>query len=284
MGEVLLTKKIEFAAAHRYHNRNWDAVRNRAVFGACNNEHGHGHNYLLEVTVGGEVDPKTGMVVNLYDLRKVLEQVLEEFDHKHLNLDTPYFHDRIPTTENLAIVLWGIIGRYPGIGRLHAIRVHENEDLLAEVTAEIDAAAAEQARLIRRYHFSAAHHAWASHLSEPDNRRHYGQCSEPNGHNYVLAVSLRGNVSEETGMVTDVAGLDRIVREFVISRLDHRDLNRDPRFGARPTTGENVAATIWDLLHPALPAGLLERVYLAQARDLVFEYSAPALRPTASGR
>jgi 6-pyruvoyl-tetrahydropterin synthase len=82
----------------------------------------------------------------------------------------------------------------------------------------------------------------------------------------------------------EVPVLDRIVREVIINRFDHQDLNRDPRFGARPTTGENVAVTIWDLLNPALPAGLLERISLTQARDLVFDYRTPALRPTASGR
>src|SRR6185295_7037085 len=164
MGDVLLSKKIEFAAAHRYHNPKWDADRNRAVFGACNNEHGHGHNYLLEVTVTGEVDRQSGMVVNLYDLKKALEQVLEQFDHKNLNLDTPYFKDRIPTTENIALVLWSVLAEYRAIGRLETVRVYENEDLFAEITAEMVRAGAgsgSTARLCRRYHFSAAHRAWS---------------------------------------------------------------------------------------------------------------------------
>ena len=102
MASVLLNKRIEFCASHRYHKPEWDAAKNRATFGACNNDPGHGHNYMLEVTVAGEVDPQTGMVVNLFDLKRVLLQVLEEFDHKHLNLDLPYFEHQIPTSENIA--------------------------------------------------------------------------------------------------------------------------------------------------------------------------------------
>ena len=91
MAPVLLTKRIEFAAAHRYIKAEWDEAKNRAVFGPCYNPPAHGHNYMVEVTVLGEVDPKTGMVVNLFDLKRVLLNVLEEFDHKNLNLDMPLF-------------------------------------------------------------------------------------------------------------------------------------------------------------------------------------------------
>src|SRR5690348_6116432 len=102
MGNVRITKRIEFSASHRYHNSAWDEARNAAVFGECNLAHGHGHNYLLEVTIAGSVAPETGMVVNLFDLKQLLLEVLIGFDHKHLNLDTPYFTTRIPTTENIA--------------------------------------------------------------------------------------------------------------------------------------------------------------------------------------
>jgi 6-pyruvoyltetrahydropterin/6-carboxytetrahydropterin synthase len=106
MSTVLLTKRLEFAAAHRYIKPEWDDAKNRAVFGLCYNPPAHGHNYMIEVTVFGEVDSKTGMVVNLFDLKLALLKVLEEFDHKNLNLDIPYFKDQIPTSENLARVLW----------------------------------------------------------------------------------------------------------------------------------------------------------------------------------
>src|SRR4029078_59267 len=96
----------------------------------------HGHNYLLEVTVSGDVDPKTGMVINLFDLKRVLLGVLEEFDHKKLNLELPYFADRIPTSENLARVLWVKLVEQKDIGELHGIRLYEDEDLYADVTKD----------------------------------------------------------------------------------------------------------------------------------------------------
>lgn len=138
MASVLLTKRIEFAAAHRYIKPEWDEAKNRAVFGLCYNPPAHGHNYMVEVTVVGEVDAKTGMVVNLFDLKRILLDVLEEFDHKNLNLDMVYFTDRIPTSENLARLLWTKLEVQKDIGALHTVRLYEDEDLYAEITAEGD--------------------------------------------------------------------------------------------------------------------------------------------------
>jgi 6-pyruvoyltetrahydropterin/6-carboxytetrahydropterin synthase len=133
MTTASLTKTFEFSASHRYHRPEWSDEENRRVFGACANPNGHGHNYLLEVTVDGPIDPVTGMVINLVDVKMVVESVLEEFDHKNLNYDTGYFEQRIPTTENLATVLWDlIVERLPGSARLGAIRLHEDEDLYVD--------------------------------------------------------------------------------------------------------------------------------------------------------
>ncbi|MBI3604037.1 MAG: 6-carboxytetrahydropterin synthase [Nitrospirae bacterium] len=270
MPQVLLTKRIEFAAAHRYHNPAWDAARNRAVFGACNNDPGHGHNYMIEVTVAGEVDPQTGMVVNLYDLKRILKEVLEEFDHKHLNLDTPYFRQTIPTTENIARVLWGILEKQPSIGRLEKVRLFEDEDLSADITAE-----GQRASLTRRYHFSAAHRLSSERLSETDRRRLFGKCGHPegHGHNYVLAVTVGGAIDPDTGMVTDIQALDRVVRERVVQRFDHRNLNQDPDLARSVPTGETLARLIWDSLVKAIPAGRLERVGLGETRETSYEYA-----------
>lgn len=272
MASVLLTKRIEFSASHRYHNEAWDATRNRAVFGSCNNEPGHGHNYLLEVTIAGEVDAHTGMVVNLYDLKQVLKQVLEEFDHKHLNYDMPYFRHTVPTTENIAALLWKILATHSEIGTLHTIRLFEDEDLFAEIT---EATGLTQASLTRRYEFAAAHRLSSDRLSEADNRRLFGKCSKPSGHghNYELSVRVRGEINRDTGMVTDIQELDRLVHQVVIERFDHQDLNRDPAFAMRMATGENLVRFIWDLLVKTIPAGRLELVRLAETRDTAFEYA-----------
>jgi len=260
MTETLLTKRIEFAAAHRYHNEAWDAVTNRRVFGACNNEPGHGHNYLLEVTVAGPVDRHTGMVVNLFDLKVVLQQVLEEFDHKHLNVDTPYFTHTIPTTENIATVLWGKLNERPEIGRLERIRLYEEDDLWADVTTKDQAGC--RASLTRRYRFPAS-------LPLSANVRTQGQM----GHNYALEVTVEGDIHPETGMVTDIGALDQSVQELVVRRFADRNLGQDPAFSSRPLTGETLAQLIWSLLVKAIPAGRLQQVRLVEADDLSYEYA-----------
>ena len=259
MAETLLTKRIEFAAAHRYHNQVWDEATNRRVFGACHNEPGHGHNYLLDVTVAGPVDRHTGMVVNLFDLKVVLQQVLEEFDHKHLNLDTPYFTKTIPTTENIATVLWNKLSERPDIGRLDRIRLYEEDDLWADLTAETHAR--RRASLTRRYHFQAS-------LPAADARAQ-GQT----GHNYALEVTVEGEIHPETGMVTDIGAVDRVVQESIVRRFTDRNLGQDPAFASRPLTGETFARLIWSLLVKAIPAGRLQRVRLAESEDLIYEYA-----------
>ena len=137
MPKATLTKRLEFCSSHRYHNPNWDDAKNQEVFGACNNVNTHGHNYLLEVTLCGEIDPVTGMIINLYDLKLYLWEVLKEFDHKNLNLDTPYFHDRIPTSENLAWTLWELLAKHPQLPALERIRLYEDDTLYAEVIQKI---------------------------------------------------------------------------------------------------------------------------------------------------
>lgn len=258
MAETLLTKRIEFAAAHRYHNEAWDAATNRRVFGACNNEPGHGHNYLLEVTVAGPVDRHTGMVVNLFDLKVVLQQVLEEFDHKHLNVDTPYFTDTIPTTENVATVLWDKLVERPEIGRLERIRLYEEDDLWTDVTAQ--GRTHRRASLTRRYHFPA---------SLPAANAQQGQT----GHNYALEVTAEGDIHPETGMVTDIGAVDRAVQELVIRRFAGRNLGQDPAFSSRPLTGETFTRLLWSLLVKAIPAGRLQKIRLSESDDLIYEYA-----------
>jgi 6-pyruvoyltetrahydropterin/6-carboxytetrahydropterin synthase len=107
---VYLTRRYRFAAGHRLHNDAWSAERNHVVYGKCNNPNGHGHNYLLEVTVAGKIDPATGMVFDLGVLDGMVSaQVLEKFDHKNLNLDTENFRTLVPTTENLCLEIYKLL-------------------------------------------------------------------------------------------------------------------------------------------------------------------------------
>jgi 6-pyruvoyltetrahydropterin/6-carboxytetrahydropterin synthase len=249
MPPVLLTKRIEFAAAHRYSKPYWDEQKNREIFGACYNEPGHGHNYMLEVTVAGRVDPRTGMVVNLFDLKQVLLAVLEEFDHKHLNLDMPYFRDEVPTSENIARVLWKKLAVQRDIGRLHALRLYEDEDLFAEVTAK---SGLDQAGVTRRYSFTAVHEG-------------------TRGHTWDLFVTVHGPIDGETGMVTDIGALDRLVVEHILKPFEGQDLRAV--LGKSTIGGAALAEIVWHRLDPSITRGRLERVRLVQTRDLAFEYS-----------
>ncbi len=140
-GTVEITRKVRFCAAHRYHREDWTAEKNREVFGACNNPHGHGHNYELEVTLRGPVDPFTGMVINLRRVDEILqEQVVSRFDHRNINKEVEGFESTVPTTENLAIHIWKLIE--PGFNqeavRLSRVRLREDAFLYAEYCGEED--------------------------------------------------------------------------------------------------------------------------------------------------
>jgi len=131
----LLTKKVEFSASHRYWNPEWSEEKNKELFGKSAGPHGHGHNYRLEVTVEGEVDTETGMIINLFELKHVLNEVLIDFDHKNLNEDNTHFKTLIPTTENIAKVLWDLIDeKIRGNPKcdLYRIRLYETDDLYVD--------------------------------------------------------------------------------------------------------------------------------------------------------
>jgi 6-pyruvoyltetrahydropterin/6-carboxytetrahydropterin synthase len=123
--KAYLTRRYWFSASHRLHCESMSAGENQAVYGKCNNPHGHGHNYALEVTVGGQVDPSTGMVCNLMDLDSfVQEKILERFDHQNLNT-LPEFEGVVPTTENLCVELYGILQKDFRHAQVEKIRVEE---------------------------------------------------------------------------------------------------------------------------------------------------------------
>jgi 6-pyruvoyltetrahydropterin/6-carboxytetrahydropterin synthase len=123
--KVHLTRRYWFAAAHRLHSAALSAEENRETYGKCNNPYGHGHNYALEVTVSGPVDPRTGMVCNLVDLdNAVAREVLERYDHASLNC-LPEFREHVPTTENLCVEIYEILRRGFTHAHLEKVRIEE---------------------------------------------------------------------------------------------------------------------------------------------------------------
>ena len=134
---VYLTRKVEFSASHHYHNPEFSPAENQRIFGKCNNPNGHGHNYTLEVTVKGAVDSHTGFVMDLVDLKEVLNrEVMDAMDHRYLNKEVPEFATRIPTTENLAIAIWQRIEPKLNVARLHRVRVYEEPNLFVDFYGE----------------------------------------------------------------------------------------------------------------------------------------------------
>lgn len=134
---VLLTRKAEFSAAHYYYIDAWSQQENEKVFGKCANRNGHGHNYTLEVTVAGEIDPVSGFVVDLKALKDVIErEVIQVYDHRHLNLEVPEFRAVLPTTENIAIAIWKRLEFRIAGARLQRVRVYEMPDLFADYCGE----------------------------------------------------------------------------------------------------------------------------------------------------
>ncbi|HEX2917769.1 MAG TPA: 6-carboxytetrahydropterin synthase [Edaphobacter sp.] len=134
---IFLTRKAEFSSAHFYWVDDWTEEENLKVFGKCANRNGHGHNYTIEVTVAGEVNPVSGFVVDLKQLKDILEhEVIRIYDHRHLNLEVPEFRLSIPTTENIAIAIWNrLVDKIPN-ARLHRVRVYEMPDLFADFYGE----------------------------------------------------------------------------------------------------------------------------------------------------
>lgn len=133
---ITVFRKEHFNAAHRLHNPAWSAERNKAVFGLCNNENFHGHNYELIVQVSGEIDPETGYLIDLKLLSDLIkEEVLNRFDHKNLNLDTQEFKNLNPTAENIAVVIYQLLRAKLEEKYTLKIRLYETERNFVEYPA-----------------------------------------------------------------------------------------------------------------------------------------------------
>jgi len=125
---IYITRRLEFCASHRLFNPDFSDEKNESTFGLCNNPNGHGHNYVLEVTVKGEVDPETGMVLDLKALKKLInEEIINKVDHKNLNVDVDFLKGVIPTAENIAIHIWNILESKIESGELHEVKLFESE-------------------------------------------------------------------------------------------------------------------------------------------------------------
>jgi 6-pyruvoyltetrahydropterin/6-carboxytetrahydropterin synthase len=135
--KLSLTRRYKFAASHRLNRANFSASENERIYGKCSNPYGHGHNYSLEVTVSGAVDPETGMVANLGELDPFVErEVVEAFDHKYLNEEVPEFAKDVPTAENICREIYRRLKGFPA-ARLERVRLEETSKNSFEFDGEI---------------------------------------------------------------------------------------------------------------------------------------------------
>ncbi len=132
---IYLTRRYEFSASHRLFNPNFSDEKNWEIFKQCNNPNGHGHNYELEVTVKGEPDEQTGMLIDIMKLDEIVHRVIiQEVDHKHLNLDVSMFEGIIPTAENIVAIFWQrLLPEVPKHSPLHRLRLFESRNNMAEL-------------------------------------------------------------------------------------------------------------------------------------------------------
>jgi 6-pyruvoyltetrahydropterin/6-carboxytetrahydropterin synthase len=138
MPEVRVTRRLHFSAAHRLFRPDWSEARNAEVFGDCSHANWHGHNYEIEVTVAGEIDPETGFVMDLKDLRDLVQdRVVGDVDHRNLNLDVSWLQGVLPSTENLVVAIWNRLrGGLPEGVRLERILLEETPRNFVEYTGE----------------------------------------------------------------------------------------------------------------------------------------------------
>ena len=134
---VYLTRRTTFSAAHRLWSEHLSEAENYAVYDKCANFNGHGHNYVLEVTVHGEPDERTGMIINLVDLKEAVERaVIHDVDHKHLNHDVPWLEGIVPTAEMLVLAFWRRLAAVLPTGLLYEVKLHETENNIAVYRGE----------------------------------------------------------------------------------------------------------------------------------------------------
>jgi 6-pyruvoyltetrahydropterin/6-carboxytetrahydropterin synthase len=130
---IFVTRREVFSASHRLFNPKFSEEKNNQLFGKCNNPNGHGHNYILEVTVAGEANADTGYLIDLKLLKQIiLENVIGKVDHKNLNLDVDFMKDKIPTAENIAIGIWEQLVNSIPSGKLYSVKLYETENNYVE--------------------------------------------------------------------------------------------------------------------------------------------------------
>ena len=264
----LIARRAYFSCARELKNPDWSDDRNREVFGR--DVKPHGHDYTLDVFYGGEISAHDGMIVNLSDIKPVLNRVLEPLDGAWLNRDLPEFQTQRPTLENIVEFLWARLPKTLDNSRLSRVRLQESASLWIEKNETT-------MQLTRCYEFASAHRLHVPQMSDEENTALYGKCNNSNGHghNYGLEVTLAGEPDAQSGAIISLQKLDEIVEREVFERFDHKHLNEDcAEFQNLIPTSENLARVIFEILSDKFEGAKLVKIGLHETTKNYFEVEA----------
>lgn len=241
--QCIVNRRAQFSASHRYWLPELSETENLEKFGLCSKFPGHGHNYVLFISLVGELD-EYGMVLNLSDVKHVIKQeVTGQLDFSYLNDVWAEFGQTLPTTENIARVIWQRLSPHLPLVR---VQLFEHPQLWADYMGN-----GMEAYFSVSTHFSAAHRLAHPDLSLAENTDIYGKCARVNGHghNYHLEVTVKGEIDPRTGMIIDLGALNQVITDHIVEPFDHTFLNKDiPFFSKVVPTAENIALYISNTL------------------------------------
>jgi 6-pyruvoyltetrahydropterin/6-carboxytetrahydropterin synthase len=264
-----MTRKIGFSSGHRYWFAKKTDQENKSLFGNWGSKYNHGHNYVLDTTVAGDVNELNGMIVNIKDIDVILKnRLLPQFANRSINDEIPRFESVAPCLENLLLYIWHEIlaAGLPSEVELTNIKLEEMPSLYGEYDGM-------KTTITRTYEFAASHRLHVPSYSPEKNLELFGKCNNEagHGHNYLLEVTVSGEPHPTTGMLCSIDDLDAAVHREVVDRYDHKNFNYDiPEFENCPTTSEFVARVIYQRLQNSVPA-TLERIRLHETARNIFE-------------
>jgi 6-pyruvoyltetrahydropterin/6-carboxytetrahydropterin synthase len=277
---ITMTRRVTFAAEHMMGNEcrsyDLDPVDHAGAF----EERVRGHDYVLDVSVSGEIDATTGIVINIKDIDRIIrERIVQLFDGKLIYRQLGNARCTPTTLENLVGFTIGRLKDFlPAVVRLDRVRLATGALTRVEWRSD-EIRCREESRLMlltRGYEFSASHRLHSPHLSAEANRELFGKCNyeHGHGHNYELEVTVSGPLDPKSGRVLDPALLDEIVNREVVDRYDHRHFNYDiPEFAGLVPSAEVITRIIWDRLRDLIPTPAhLHRILLRETARSSFEY------------
>ena len=265
-----MTRRVMFSAAKE---------------GTGENKNYFGHNYFLEVKVEGEINPKSGIILNIKELDEIIKsRIINRLDKKLLNQALDEFNRIPPTSENLAVWIANELKTaLPDVTRLSGVRLEETPLDAVEWSPQRSGTHEKslmnqiEIRVTRSYEFAASHRLHSPHLSDEENVALFGKCNYANGHghNYILEVTVSGEINPSDGRVMPQDELDALVNREVVDRYDHRHFNLDiPEFAGLIPSTEVLTKMIWDRLKPVIPAPVrLHKVVVRETARNIFEYS-----------